>query len=322
MPQPNFRQVHPVDALNTNFTLAYIQDLTNFIAAQASPSIPSEKMTGKYLTYTKADWFANQARERGDSMESAGSGYNLGTSSYNTKLYAIHKDIGDIVRANADSMINLEREAAMFCGHRIALKREKDWQSTFFATSIWDTNKVGGTDFTKWNTEGGSNPIEDIEAGKQQILGVTGLMPNTLILGYKAFRILKHHADIVDRYKYTSANVVTEDLLAAVFGVDRVLVAKGIENTAVENATASYSFTQTNTDALLCHVNPNPGLLSATAMATYVWTGVSDGLGLEVGVSTFPMPELGRRHTRTEAQIAFDHVVIASDLGYFFSTAV
>ena len=322
MPQPDFRQVHPVDVLLTNFSLAYIQDLSNFIADKAAPSIPSEKMTGKYLTYTKADWFRDEARERGDSMESAGSGYNLGTANYNTVLRAIHKDIGDVVRANADSMINLEREAAMFCAHRIAMSRELDWQTTFFTSTPWDNSVTGTTDFVKWSTGESSDPITDIELGKETILQNTGFVANTLILGHKAFRILRHHPDIVDRYKYTSSNVVTEDLLGAIFGVDRVLVARGIKNTAIENATASYSFVQTSADALLAHVNPNPGLLSATAMATYVWTGVSDGMGVEVGTVQFPIPELGRNHVRVESQIAFDHVVVASDLGYFFSAAV
>ncbi len=318
MPQPTSRESHPVDALLSNYSNAYIQDLTQFIAAQASTIVPVDKETGKYMTYPKGRWFVDEAKRRGDSQESAGSGYKLSTGSFSCETFALHKDIGDITRANSAAILNPERDAAAFVAQNIAQRRERDWQEKFFASGIW------GTSFTPsvlWDTLETSDPIDDVEVGKQTILSTTGRKPNVFILGYKVFRVLKHHPDIVDRYKYTSAGVLTEELLAQVFGVERVLVASGIKNTATEGATDSFSFIQGDTNALLAHVSPLSGTMTPTAMATFIWTGVSDGLGLEVGTSQFPMRHLGRNHIRIESQISFDNVVIGSDLGYFFSGA-
>jgi hypothetical protein len=113
--------------------------------------------------------------------------------------------------------------------------------------------------------------------------------------------------------------VVTTDILASLFEVDRVLVASAIKNTAVEGATASFSFVQ-GKNAWLGYVNPSPSLMQPSAGYTFMWRGVSDGLGAPIGTTSFRIPEL--RVDRIESQMAWDNKVVASDLGYFFSAAV
>jgi hypothetical protein len=148
---------------------------------------------------------------------------------------------------------------------------------------------------------------------------VTGFMPNTLVIGYDVFVKLQHHPDIVDRYKYTSSQVITADMLARLFGVDRILVAQGVKVTNLEGETAAYSFIH-GKNALLCYVNPNPGLLAPSAGYIFAWSGISGGLGTNVGISRFRMDHL--KADRIEGEVAFDDKVVATDLGYFFSLAV
>ncbi len=143
-------------------------------------------------------------------------------------------------------------------------------------------------------------------------------------MGYQTYRKLKHHPDILDRIKYTAnltvpANMVGPQTLAGLFGVDRILVAKAIRNTAVENATDAYGFFH-GKNALLMYVSPRPSLLEATAGYTFAWKGVSDGLGSQVGITRFRMNHL--RAERIEAQMAWDNKLVAANLGYFFSSAV
>jgi hypothetical protein len=171
----------------------------------------------------------------------------------------------------------------------------------------------------QWSDYTNSDPIEDIEAGKAKILSTTGLEANTLVLGYDVFRRLKNHPDLVDRIKYTSSQTITEDMLARMFDIERVLVSKSVKATNAEGATAAYSFT-TGKTALLAHVAPNPGILTPSAGYTFSWTGVSQGMGLTIGTSSFRLESL--RATRVEAELAFDNKVVASDLGYFWNTIV
>jgi len=318
MPQPTSTQVH-VDAILTNISVAFIQDQGNFIANQVFPTVPVEKQSDKYFKYAKGDWFRDEAALRAPATESAGSGYGLTTDTYSTLVYAFHKDIDDQVRANSDSPLNPDRDATQFVTQRMLLRQEIDWSAKYFTTGIWATDKVGSSDFTQWSNYTSSDPIEDIEAGKSTMLTSTGFMPNTLVLGYDVFRQLRHHPDVVDRIKYTSSEVPAEGILSRLFGVDRVLVTRAIKNSGAEGA--SDSFAQVHgKNAALYYVAPSPGLLTPSAGYQFAWRGVSDGMGQNVGITRFRMPEL--RADRIEAQMAWDNKVVASDLGYFFSNAV
>lgn len=318
MAQPTPSDVH-VDAILTNISVAYIQDQANFISNRVFSSVPVEKQSDKYFRYTKGDWFRDEAQKRAPATESVGSGYNLATDTYNAEVYAFHKDVDDQVRANADSPLNPDREATTFVTQRMLLRQEIDWTSKYFTTSVWDTDVVGNNDFTRWDDYTSSDPIDDIEEGKSTILTNTGFMPNVLVLGYDVFRQLRHHPDIVDRIKYTSSAVPAEGILGSLFGVDRVLVSRAIRNSGAEGAADAFAQIH-GKNAALYYVAPTPGLLTPSAGYQFVWRGVSDGLGQNIGITRFRMPEL--RSDRVEAQMAWDYKVVSTDLGYFFSNCV
>jgi len=318
MAQPTNSDVH-IDAILTNISVAYIQDQNNFIASKVFPTVPVEKQSDKYFIYTKGDWFRDEAQKRAPATESVGSGYTLSTATYSADVYAFHKDVDDQVRANSDSPLNPDRDATTFVTQRMLLRQEIEWTSTFFTTGVWATDKTGGTDFTAWSNYASSDPIADIEAGKSTMLTSTGFLPNTLVLGYDVFRQLRHHPDIVDRVKYTSANNITEDILARYFGVDNIYVSRAIKNTGAEGASDSFA-TIAGKNAALFYTAPSAGVLNPTAGYQFAWRGVSDGMGQNIGISRFRMPEL--RADRIEAQMAWDNKVVATDLGYFFASCV
>jgi len=324
MPQPTSSQVH-VDAILTNISVAYLQRAESFIADKVFPVVPVDKQSDKYFVYSKNDWLRDEARVRADGTESVGSGYNITTDNYYADVFAIHKDIGDQTRANADAPINVDREAAEFVTHRLLTRREIQFVTDFMTTGKWskDITGVAASPTTnqtiQWSDYTNSDPIEDIEAGKASILSTTGLEANTLVLGYDVFRRLKNHPDLVDRIKYTSSQTITEDMLARMFDIERVLVSKSVKATNAEGATGAYAFT-TGKTALLAHVAPNPGILTPSAGYTFSWTGVSQGMGLTIGTSSFRLESL--RATRVEAELAFDNKVVAQDLGYFWNTIV
>lgn len=319
MGQPTRSQVH-IDSALTNVSTAYQQAADDFIATKVFPIVPVDKPTGKVFTYTKADWFRDEAKVRADAAESAGSGYGMSTVSYSCDVFALHKDIGEQIRATADPQVDLERDAARFLTQRMLLRMEIQWVTDVFATSIWGTDS---TPSNLWSDYTASDPIGDVETGKTAIISVTGARPNTLVLGYQTFVQLKSHPDIIDRIKYSTGvtgRTVNESLLAQMFDVDRVYVARAIKNTGNEGETASYSFVQ-GKHALLLHVPDNPGLLQPAAGYTLVWRGVDYGMGRNnIGIRRMDVPLTNA--VRVEAQIAFDNKVLGTDLGYFFNGAV
>lgn len=322
--QPTQQDVH-VDAVLTNISVAYMQGSDGFISTKVFPSIPTDKQTNTYFIYNKNDWFRDEAQRRADSTESAGSGYNLSRDFFGCDVYAFHKDVGDQVVANSDNPLSPDRDATQFVSSRLLLRQEIQWSTDYFKTTVWGTDAAGvasaptGSQFIQWSNYTTSTPINDIENGKEAIVSTTGFMPNTLVLGYQVMRQLKHHPEVRDRYKFTSSKNITAEILAALFEVDRILVAWGVKATNLEGETSAYSFIH-GKSALLCYSNPNPGLLAPSAGYVFQWKGVSEGFGTNVGISKFRMPFL--KANRIEGQTAWDNKIVAADLGYFYSAAV
>ena len=226
---------------------------------------------------------------------------------------------------NSDAPLNPMREAAEFITRRLLLRRELQFVSDYLTTGVWGLDLTGvasapsTNQFIRWSDYVNSDPIIDIETGKAQILSTTGMEANTLVLGYETFRQLRHHPDLVDRIKYTSANTITTDMIARMFEIDKVLVAKAVKATNNEGATGAYSLAFAK-GAWLGNVAQTPGLLTPSAGYIFGWTGVSGGLGAQIGTSSFRMEHI--KSTRVEAEVAFDNKVVASDLGVYFSGAV
>lgn len=317
MAQPTKAQTH-IDAPLTNMSVALMQSPNNFVAEKVFPSIGVDKQSDKYFVFTKEDFMRDQMVRRGAGEESAGTGYTLSSDTYYCDKFALHKDIADDDRANTDSPLDQDRAATKLLAHAALIRKEKAFVDTFFASGVWGTS---ATPSVQWSDQLSSDPLNDMETAKSAILSKTGIEPNTLLLGYDVFRQLKHHPDIVDRIKYTSERSVSEDVLARLFGVDRVLVAKAVMDSGSEGKSASSVAFIAGKHALLLHVAPNPGLEVATAGLTFAWKGLNSGMN-DLGVVTRKLRIDTRLSDRIETEVAFDMKIIASELGYFFASAV
>lgn len=321
---PTASAVH-VNVPLTNISIAYIQNANNFIADKVFPNIPVGKQSDRYYVYSKADFFRIEAQERAPGTESAGGGWNLdNTPTYYAKPYSVHKDIDDQIRANADAVLDMDRDATEWVTQQLLMKREKVWVSSYFTTGIWALDMTGvpsgptGNQFLQWD-QTNSTPIEDIGAASVSMAEKTGYKPNTLVLSPYVYNIIKNHADIIDRIKYTQKGVVTTDILAGLFDVDNVYIPFGTENTAAEGATGSYAFMYGKA-ALLCYSNPSPSILTPSAGYTFSWRGYLGAGTAGNRIKRFRMEPL--ESDRVEGTMAFDSKLVCSDLGVYFTSAV
>ena len=324
MANPTVSQVH-VDAILTNASVAYIQSADNFIANKVFPIVPVDKQSDLYFKYTKEDWFRDDAKVRADGAEAATAGYGLTTEAYYADVYAVKKAIGDQLMANFDSPLDPLRDGAKFTAQLILNRMEAQFVADFIKTGVWGTDYTGVSgspsagEFKQWSDLANSDPIQDIEDAKSDILTATGYEPNKIVLGYEVYKTLRNHPDIIDRVKYTGRDVPDTQYLAQLFGLEEVLVAKAVKNTAAEGQTGVFDFTF-GKSALLVHSAPNPGLLMPSAGYSFQWRGVSEGLGLTVGTKQYRLEQ--NAATYVESQIAFDNKLVAADLGAYFASAV
>lgn len=325
---PTPGDVH-VNAPLTNISIAFLQNATNFIASRVFPNIPVSKQSDRYYTYDRGDFNRDEMAERAPSTESAGSGYNLdNTPTYYAPVYAIHKDIPDEVRANADAVLNPDQEATAFVTHKALIKREKLFVNSYFKGGIWTNDWDGvasgptGNQVIQWS-DANSTPIENMRAAKRSVLESTGFEPNKLVLGRAVYDALLDHPDIIDRIKYGQtqggpANAGKETL-AKLFEVDEILVMNAIENTSKEGQTAAHGFIG-GKRALLTYSTSSPGLMTPTAGYTFSWTGFL-GAGAEGNrIRSFRMEQI--KSDRVEIEMAFASKLVSADLGFFWDTII
>jgi len=325
MPNPTRQNIH-VNAMLTNISIAYIQKASSFVAGQVFPIVPVQKQSDRYFLYKKEDWFRDEAMKRKQGAESAGGGYEIdNTPNYFCETWAYHKDVTAEDRANADKPLNPDRDATQFVSQKLLVRREIDWVSKFFATSLWSTEYTGaastsGTNRKYWGASD-SDPISDVADAQIAIQSETGYKPNVMVVGPRVHKELKQHPDILDRIKYTQRGIITRDLLAALFEVDKYLVAEGVKNTAAKGDTEDTDFIA-GKHALLAYSAPSPGIKQPTAGYTFSWTGLLGAGAFGNRIVTIDMPWLGLGTRRIEGEMSYDCKLVAADLGAFFNGIV
>lgn len=324
--QPSRADVH-VDRPLTNVSIAFMQRADGFVSDRVFPAVPVGKQSDKYFTYDRGMFNRDEMQRRAPGTESAGATYKLSTDSYSADVWALHHDIADQVRANADTPLQMDREATEFLSVKALIRKEKNWASLFFTTGVWTTERAGvaagpvGTQFLRWD-EAASTPIEDVRQGATDMAALTGFRPNKMVLGRRVYDALLDHPDIVgriDRGQTAGTAIVMRQNLAALFEMDEVLVMDAIENTANEGATNVHAHIG-GKHALLCYAAPSPGIMIPSAGYTFSWTGLLGAGALGSRIKRMRMEHL--ESDRVEIEMAFDHKKVAADLGSFFLTAV
>lgn len=112
----------------------------------------------------------------------------------------------------------------------MALRLEKQQADIARNAALYGANNkltLSGT--SQWSDFGAiSDPVAVIEAGKDAVRAATGKRPNTAVIGAAVMSKLKQHPKIVERLKYTGRDVATPELLASLFGLERVVVGDSI----------------------------------------------------------------------------------------------
>jgi len=331
MPFPTASQVHVNQPL-TDLSVAYLQDANNFVSNRVFPSVPVSKQSDRYYTYDRGDFNRDEAQVRAPGTESAGNGFNIdNTPTYYCDVWAFHRDLPDQVVANADSVLRPQREATEYLMHKMLIRQEQEFVSTYMAGGVWSydydgvASSPGANEVIQWDDYTNSDPIGDVQDGRRAVMLSTGKVPNVLVLGRPVYDALINHPDMIDRVKYGqtpgSPAMVNQDALAAIFEVDRVLVMDAIVNDADQGQTNSHSFIGGNT-ALLAYSAPSPGIMTPSAGYVFRWNGFMGGAGGDMGtaIKTFRMEEL--ESERVEAQAAFDMKLVSADLGAFWDAIV
>jgi hypothetical protein len=132
-----------------------------------------------------------------------------------------------------------------------------------------------------WDVAANATPKTDVDAGITAMRNGRGILPNAVIMDYKVFKDVMRCNELKTYLQYTSPHLIeTEeaqrDMLAKYFGVQQVLVAKAMYDSADKNQTASLASIWNNDYVLVARIGANSRDLKEPCVGrTFLWTGDS-----------------------------------------------
>lgn len=321
MHAPDVGDVH-VNKLLTNLSVAFFQEADVFVADRVFPIFPVDNASDFYAVFPKAAWF----RDHGDRMTrapgtpTARTGWQINTqNTYVVQNEAIGTVIPVELRTNADDLYDLDADATRLVTQLQLIRRERLFAANYMKTGVWSTDKVGTTDYVKWNDFANSDPFGDIIGWKRSMRTLIGRPFNRLAIGDIVWDTIIQHPDFIDRIKggATVGNpaLFTRAMFAQWFEFDEVNVFQGMYNTAAEDVANTATLADIVTDqALMYYAPPRPGKLVPAAGYTFVWRPMVNGNAAQF-IRKWTDDEI--RADVIESHSYFQHVKTSADAGLY-----
>lgn len=210
-------------------TVAQGYQNAEFVGNTLFPVVPVDQRGGKIITFGKEDFMLyNTGRAPGGATKRVQFGYS--GSAYALEQHSLEGLVPFELMQEASQVpgIDLGKGAVIKVQNIIALRTEKAQAVLATTAGNYDaSNKLtlAGTD--QWS-DPASDPSADIAYAVEVVRSKVGKRANTVVLGPAVFAALQTHPKILDRIKYTGRDVVTTDLLAALWNVKRVVVGDAV----------------------------------------------------------------------------------------------
>jgi hypothetical protein len=135
----------------------------------------------------------------------------------------------DYREKDESEVLDLDTHGTNVVTHGIRLRHEK-----MCADLAQDANnypaghKVTLAGNAQWTDYSNSDPISDVETGKEKIRSKVGKRPNVMVIGATTYKALKHHPKLLERIKYSMKGVVTIELMKEIFDIKYLYVGEAV----------------------------------------------------------------------------------------------
>lgn len=318
----------------SNMALAYYQSEEKSFAKTIFPVCPVTLSSDNYYVFDKEDllrdnWHRKPAYGKVDTA----------VLSEHLETYACQVDqmiMGidqirqtDLNRRLGPQTANVKTQRTKALAGQANIHQDVWFAEKFFKKGVWgqeyagvDSTTTASGQFIKFSN-GNSDPVAFVDEKMAEMEEATGRMPNRLALGVHVYNALKKHQAILERVKYggSTANpaTVTVNVLAQLFGVEKVTVQRSIMNKAELGQEADMSYIGDPDAFLLAYASNTPSIEEPSAGYIFTWDMLGDGNILPV------LNYLGENGTHSEfieGLMAADMKKTADDLAMFFTDAV
>lgn len=216
-----------IDPILTNVAQGYRN--AEFVGSLLFPRVPVFASGGQIIEFGKEAFYNyNLRRTPGGPTKRIQFGY-LG------KPFALLQDSVEVPvprehmrDAAAVPGIDLGTRAVGLGMKVVSKSLEVDQAAIAINANNYDSNhKLTLSGATKWSASTGT-PTADINTAREAIRASVGIYPNAVMLSAVAFNAAINNPSVLSRFQYTSHDVITEEMLAKLWNVDKVVVGKAI----------------------------------------------------------------------------------------------
>ena len=236
-----------------------------------------------------------QLLQQRDTERAPGSGYARGdfqfeTATYATREHGAEEPLDDREREMYADMMDAELLASQRAMSAVLVNAERRCANLLFNTTTWTGASLTTGVTNEWDNAANATPIANVEAAVQKVYEGSGLWPNALIINRKVFRNLRICDEIqalVDSQNYMDvrAGNITAPDLAAVFGLDFVIVAGGSYNAAKEGQAADPTQIWSDEYAMVAKIATSDDFREPCVGRIFHWTG--DGSAMDGRVEQY-----------------------------------
>jgi len=308
-----------------------------YVGKRVFPLVNVTQSAGRYYTFNKGDLARLTMKNKPLYGKVDPTTHQLGKDTYAVDVkQAIHGmddfTMVDMTREPLPGVANPTIGPVAMLAEQMNMYLDWSFGDHFFKTGKWNielasttgSTNYAGSVFKIWS-DNASNPLADIRHGIQTITKYGRRKPNKLVLGADAYNALVDHPDFIERVKYSGAvgspAVVNTNVLAAIFGLEEVMVSETTYNDAGVGDTDNMTYALTPDAALLLYA-PNSAVLDTpSAGMTYMW---DMGLGSPMAVRRYSSAEVDpmAHASYIEGLMAFDMKVTGQDMAVYYHNVV
>lgn len=236
MPQMTPSQARVVDPVLTTVAQGYKNaDLVGF---SLFPQVPVDLRGGKVIVFGKEAFKTyNTLRSPGAAIKRIQVQY--GDASYALEAHSLAAQVPVEISSEAQSYPGVDVAARSVGTVMKSMLLELELAQAKLATTAGNyaaDNKVTLSGTSQWSSDS-SDPVDAIDTAREAIRGATGVYPNTILFGPKAWKAFKNNDAVKSNIKYTQRAIVTEQIAASLIEVPNVVVGKGVS--AADDGTLS-----------------------------------------------------------------------------------
>lgn len=285
MPIQTGRDLH-VDQVLTNYVVG--RRPPGYIADQIVPILPVSKRSNVYYKRNFKEsliYIANMDR-MAPGAAAREVFWTVSSDTYYAEKFGLGSYWTTEDQVNADEVLQLDQETAEFVTDRLMISYEMRIAGLFqTATNVYTTTHVS----TAWSNVTGSRPYDDMQTQVENFRIRTTLRPNVCIIPENVATFLRRSDQIRDLLFGDRGGVPTNEQLASLFNVGKVLVPETFVNTQGPGETfaGSGSLSAAWQDNMkLLYVAPAPGRKIDTWVQGFRWT--DPALGVPFAIRRLP----------------------------------